>query len=872
MAPPASIAHYRIVSKLGEGGMGAVYRATDTKLHREVAIKVLPDSFANDADRLARFTREAQVLAALNHPNIAAIYGVEERALVMELVEGETLQGPLPPATVLNYARQISEALDAAHEKGIVHRDLKPANIKVTPEGTVKVLDFGIAKTVETAAQSSANSPTLTIGSTEAGLIMGTAAYMSPEQARGQAVDKRADIWSLGVVLFELLTGKPLFAGETVSDVLAEVLRGEIDWSLLPANTPPGLRRLMERCLVRDRKKRLRDLGDAWVESPEAGPMPAPRKPIGWMVGTAVLAFLAAALGVLWQRSASRQEPPFVMRTTLVGSRTMVPINPEGSMVVWDSPEGLLLRRLSELRPRRLPGTEGAILPFWSGDSEAIGFFQQGKLRMQAVTSDELRTLADAPQPWGASWRGSAKSGEILYATAGKIWYLNIANGTTREIPLELPSGEVASHPMFLPEGADFVFTSGAAASESRALYRGSLKGGAPVRIIDTPFQVQYARHPHNGQWYMFYSTSGVPRLLAAPVDPATGTQTGEIVQLVDAVGTNSFTTRRIAVQVSENGRIVFRRNLTAAPIYRIRWHAADGSVLATLGDKLASNEILLSPDEQQVAAVAGFPLKGVFLFDARSGNSRRLSAPTVNVGQGVVWSRDSKMIYYQVAHANGSSNIVRHATDGSSEPETIGTSPVPLTLMDISPDGEHLLFGPSQNAGEVYLHLSTRPTAGQVSKPEVWMTFASRISIVRTQARFTPDGKFVFVPLENAGGRFVPWTPDRPAGVIQSGNVTMPLAGIFFSADGRRLCGADRLRDALVCHSVSPGPGGTPVLGPPALLFASGAPQSSGFGKIGTIAKDGRVLLLSTDEPEEVSMQFLSDWTALLPAANSKK
>ena len=491
---------------------------------------------------------------------------------------------------------------------------------------------------------------------------------------------------------------------------------------------------------------------------------------------------------------------------------------------------------------------------------------------MQTVLSDEQRTLANAPQPWGASLRGSAKSGEIVYATAGKIWHLSLSTGMTREIPLELPPAEVASHPMFLPEGADFVFTSGAAATETRALYRGSLKGGKPVRLIDTPFQVQYARHPHNGQWYMFYSKSGVPRLLTAPVDPATGAQSGDEVQLVDAVGTNSSTTRRVAAQVSDNGRIIFRRNLTAAPIYRIRWHAPDGSVLASLGDKLASNEILLSPDERQVAVVAGFPQKGVLLFDARSGNSQRLSAVSGNVGQGLAWSRDSKMIYYQVAQADGSWHIVRHATSGSSEAETIGTSGVPLTLMDISPDGEHLLFGPSQNAGESYLRMTTRPAPGTVSKPELWMSFGSGVSAVRAQARFTPDGKFVFAPLGNLGARFVPWTPNSPVGVVQSGNVTMPLAGIFFSADGRRLCGVDRLREGLVCHSVSPGPNGIPILGPPALLFASGVPQVSGYGKIGTITKDGRVLLLSTDEPEEVSMQFLSDWTMLLPAANSKK
>ena len=255
MTPREAIAHYRIVSKLGEGGMGAVYRATDTKLNRDVAIKVLPDSFAADPDRLARFTREAQVLASLNHPNIAAIYGVESRALVMELVDGETLPSVLPLETALHYARQIAEALEAAHEKGIIHRDLKPANIKVTPEGVVKLLDFGLAKASEESPAASGNptmSPTVALSMTQMGVIMGTAAYMSPEQAVGKAVDRRADVWAFGVVLFEMLTGEPLFAGETVSHVMADVIRAETDFRRLPATTPPPIRELLKRCLDRD--------------------------------------------------------------------------------------------------------------------------------------------------------------------------------------------------------------------------------------------------------------------------------------------------------------------------------------------------------------------------------------------------------------------------------------------------------------------------------------------------------------------------------------------------------------------------------------------------------------------------------------------
>jgi len=304
------IGPYEISGLLGAGGMGEVYRAHDARLHRDVAVKTLPASLADDANRLARFQREAQVLAALSHPHIAAIFGLEEsggvRALVMELVEGQTLAeriaaGPIPLDEALRMAREISSALDAAHEKGIVHRDLKPANIKLAPDGRVKVLDFGLAKAIEGDPASGsgsrpADSPTLTLEATRAGMLMGTAAYMSPEQARGKTVDKRADIWAFGVVLYEMLTGRTLFEGETLSDTLAGVLRAPLDFEALPAGTPPAARRLLERCLERDPKRRLRDMGDAWIEvdaaasgtAPVSAPPPAAtplwRKALPWAV------------------------------------------------------------------------------------------------------------------------------------------------------------------------------------------------------------------------------------------------------------------------------------------------------------------------------------------------------------------------------------------------------------------------------------------------------------------------------------------------------------------------------------------------------------------------------------------------------------
>src|SRR5262245_44690404 len=321
LGPGTKLGHYEVGALIGAGGMGEVYRARDTKLKRDVAIKVLPHSFADDPARMARFQREAEVLASLNHPNIATIHGVEEGALAMELVEGETLSGPLPLETALNYGRQIAEALEYAHERGVIHRDLKPANIKITPDGIVKLLDFGLAKATEDPATplDPSNSPTLTLGATRVGVIIGTAAYMSPEQASGKAADRRSDIWSFGAVLFEMLSGKQVFAGESVSDTLASVLKLDPDWSALPKNTPTSILKLMRRCLTKDRKQRLQAIGEARIvlENP-AGEDPAPvatarsQLQFGWVI-LALFAVISVALGFAALKHL-REEPPRVAK------------------------------------------------------------------------------------------------------------------------------------------------------------------------------------------------------------------------------------------------------------------------------------------------------------------------------------------------------------------------------------------------------------------------------------------------------------------------------------------------------------------------------------------------------------------------------
>jgi serine/threonine protein kinase len=407
LTPGTHLGPYEILSALGAGGMGQVYRAHDTKLNRDVALKVLSDLFASDPDRLARFTREAQTLASLNHPNIAHIHGLEEsngvRALVMELVEGEDLsqriaRGALPLDDALPIARQIAEALEAAHEQGIIHRDLKPANVKVRSDGMVKVLDFGLAKAMESAGAASPNvsqSPTITTPAmTQAGMILGTAAYMSPEQARGRAVDKRSDVWAFGCVLYEMFTGKRAFSGEDVSETLAAVLRGEPDWTALPRETPAPIRRLLRRCLTKDAKGRIGDASIARIEIDEVENGPhidgevvqntsRHRERIAWVSALALVTLMAAAGALVWLHAFAPSVPlPPEMRLEILTPSTPDPISfaisPDGRRLVFaasgDGQPRLWLRPLEAVIAQPLAGTEGAAYPFWSPDVRRSGF------------------------------------------------------------------------------------------------------------------------------------------------------------------------------------------------------------------------------------------------------------------------------------------------------------------------------------------------------------------------------------------------------------------------------------------------------------------------------------------------------------------
>jgi len=558
---------YEILAAIGAGGMGEVYRARDTKLGRDVAIKVLPEAFARDPERLARFEREARVLASLNHPNIAAIYGFEQSDgipfLVLEYVPGETLRGPLPVSEALRIAGQIAEALENAHEKAFVHRDLKPANIKVTPEGKVKVLDFGLAKafTEETVGSDPSQSPTISAGPTRTGMILGTAAYMSPEQARAKPVDKRTDIWAFGCVLYETLAGRQVFPANSVADAMTAILGRDPDWQALPLATPPKIRDLLHRCLQKELNRRLRDIGDARIEIEEtlAGAVAVPQttKPPGaarWRP-VAIGVCAAVAIGVaLWAPWRGDSAPRAVIRTAVVlppsdrfrtEAQPAVAISPDGARLVYSASRGgrtqLYFRQLDQFEVTPIAGTEDAGGPFLSPDGEWVGFFAGGKLKKVALRGGPPVTLCDAPNGRGASW---GPDGQIVFTPAASLgiglWRVSASGSEVTPQPLTTPDAKKgeASHrwPYILPGGESVLFTSwGGGAFDASRLAVLSLKTGERRVLLEGGHSAHYASSGH----LVFMRAGG---LWAAPFDLARLQVTGPHSPMLNRVVTAAAT------------------------------------------------------------------------------------------------------------------------------------------------------------------------------------------------------------------------------------------------------------------------------------------------------------------------------------------
>ena len=470
----------QITALLGRGGMGEVYRARDTKLKRDVAIKILPEEFSRDPDRVGRFQREAEVLALLNHPHIAAIYSLEEangsRFLVLELVEGQTLadrlkRGPLPMDEALTVAKHICEAIEAAHEKGIIHRDLKPANIKITSDGIVKVLDFGLAKVREAEAQASdlSNSPTMMTARSMPGIILGTAAYMSPEQAKGQEANRTSDVWAFGCVLYEMLTGRAPFEGETVSEVFAGILKGDPDWSRLPAETPENIRRLLRRSLQKERRLRLQHIRDARVEIEEPQPQAAAvappvvprRRERVWITAFVVATVLAVAMGIReFRGSPPVAEVRLEISTPPTADPASIAISPDGQKIVFvatsEGQSKLWVRPLDSVSGRALAGTDGASLPFWSPDSQSVGFFAEGKMKRIEVDRGAVQILADAPGGRGGAWNRDGtiifypNTTQSIYESSGHLFF--VRQGTLFAQEFDVTRLEVKGNPFSIAE------------------------------------------------------------------------------------------------------------------------------------------------------------------------------------------------------------------------------------------------------------------------------------------------------------------------------------------------------------------------------------------------------------------------------------
>jgi Tol biopolymer transport system component len=813
MEPGTAIAHYRITAKLGEGGMGEVWRATDTKLNREVAIKILPAAFAHDADRTARFTREAQLLASMNHPNIAAIYGVEERALIMELVEGEMPRGPLPVDTALNYARQIVDALEYAHERGVIHRDLKPTNIKVTPDGRLKVLDFGLAKALssDSAAGNPESSPTLTMRATLAGVILGTAAYMSPEQARGQNVDRRADIWAFGAVLFEMLTGKQVFAaGDTVTDTIAAVITREPDWSALPADTPPHIGRLLARSLRKDPRIRLQAIGDARIalDEPDAGPEaapvslpPAPSRP-GWLwiAATAVFFLGVSVLSFVHFRERPPETP--VLRATLlppegatlefVNGLGLPALSPDGRRIVFGSPSAdgknpLWVRPLDGLTAQPLAGTDGATFPFWSPDSRFIGFFADGKLKKIDASGGVAVSLADAPRARGGSW---GREGVILFAPTG---ITGSSNGLARvpasggnAVSMPKANGRI---PFFLPDGRHFLYEK--VHAEAVDVYVGDLNSGG------TDVDAKPVLHANTNAMYaqgcLLFIREGA--LMAQPFDPRRLVLSGEAVPIAEDVDTVLNTGTVGVFSVSENGLAVFRRGSSRVRLRQIHAFDRTGNALGTVGDSDIYLDIALSPDGARLATNAvgrsatnqvGRSRFGsdIWIFDlARGASARFTSDPAAD--EYPVWSPNGARIVFASNRGSEYHDLYQKASSGGSPEELLFQSAEDKIPSDWSPDGRFLLYEALDIGGEfARLQIRILPMTGDDRKPRPYL----QTEFHDYHARFSPDGRWVAYDSNESGRRevYVRPFPDAKAGkwIVSTGGGVLP----HWRRDGREL------------------------------------------------------------------------------------
>ncbi|HET9268097.1 MAG TPA: protein kinase [Vicinamibacterales bacterium] len=883
LTPGTRLGPYEVRSSIGAGGMGEVFRATDTRLKREVAIKVLPRALASDPARLARFQREAEVLASLNHPHIAAIYGLEEadglKALVLELVEGETLadriaRGRLPVDEALAIARQIADALEAAHEKGIVHRDLKPANVKLAVDGQVKVLDFGLAKAMDAdssgaVAGGASMSPTMTSPAmTQAGMILGTAAYMSPEQARGRAVDARADIWAFGVVLYEMVTGATLFAGDTVTDVLAAVVTKEPDWSGVPAR----LRPLLERCLEKDPKRRLRHIGDIDLL---LTPLPAPagvNTPAGrtmsiggWVLAAALLAVLIAAV---WWRSAptttvERGPVRFQIGRALdVYNRTAsaFAVSPDGQLLAYyaagpDGPQTLFVRTLATGDARAVPqsatATPLANSLFWSPDSRQLVRGTAAGGQVFDVAGGTVRPLCDCRYV-GGTWN---RDGTILLGAFGR----GVSRGIRRLAPGDRSPTEIIAAdasrevvdtwPVFLPDGRRFLFTRSTAGAGD-ATYLGTLDGGEPVRISDGSRRVFVPATGGRGAYLLGIDATG---LVAQPFDLDTMSVTRTATVIIGGAA---------AVSVSETG-VLATSVAGSRPLTIATWFDRGGAARGQIGQPGFIEGIALSPDGRKLATAergAGTTGVQIWLDDLVSGVRTRA---TFSGGSNStpVWSPEGTTLAF-TSGRDGRNLPYRRAADGTGGEVPLFPYDWHAWVNDWLADGQWVLFSSPPRAQEGSNDLWAIPVTGSAERKPVPYLVGPDI---QQQAQFSPDGRFVAYGSDQ-GGTFEIYVqpfPNASEGkwMISNGGGVEPR----WSRDGKELfyfAGQALMR---VPVTLQP----TFSAGVPTALFE--APIQPGYSQDShrwQLSPDGQrfLLLANAGTGQGTPLDVIVNWTALLP------
>jgi eukaryotic-like serine/threonine-protein kinase len=741
---------YEIVALIGVGGMGEVYRARDTKLDRDVAIKILPPAFAADVDRMARFEREAKVLASLNHPNIAHVYSVEERALVMELVEGESPKGPMPLDEAWKVALQVADALEYAHEKSVVHRDLKPANIKVTPEGVVKLLDFGLAKAFSPDPDEAAvearvtDAPTLTIGATAVGVVLGTAAYMSPEQARGKKVDKRVDIWSWGVVLYELLTGDRLFQRDEAADTLAQVLTKQPDLERVPAK----VRRLLAECLQRDARLRLRDIGDAKRLLDSEAEIPPPKaKPrttwAPWTI-TGVLAVMCMAMGIVAWRHVHEDPPkaaklffPLPNETFQPGRPPSTAVSPDGRHIAFqgvvDGKGQLSVRDLDNPTPHVIDA-DASGMPFWAPDSRRLAFFAEGKLKKIDLTGGPAVTIADAEAttggrgPWSGSWN---RDDAIVFGRiTSPLFRVSAAGG--RPVPLtELDETlhETAHFaPWFLPDGHHFLYSAISSDPQKSGVYVADLASKIRRQVTNESTRTIYVT-----AGYLLFSRGTT--LMAQPFDAGKLGTIGEAIPVAEQVDVNNAGVG-VAMgffSASQNGVLVFTSGRVPGAV-QFTWVNRAGQQLGTIGAPADVESLALSPDETRIVFARRDLQAGryeLWLRDLERGPESRLTFG--GIGSGAVWSADGTHIFYG---SRPFDRIYRKAANNTGAEEVVDASR--KLPRDASRDGRYLLTT-TFNTAKTGLDIWVLPLFGD-RKPFPYV----QTEFQEDQPKFSPDGRWL--------------------------------------------------------------------------------------------------------------------------------